>query len=197
MVSTTLALIGRETPGKPFPMVVHENAHLFAGVRSVLDVGAGRGRFARYFLLGEYIGSSKKYPRSRLWCAKAPVNFVIEEYVAVEPHEPFCEELRRIGDARLRVICTRWEDARAELRGRGFDMVILWDVLMFIPLDPFEVLSELIEMTREFFLFSLHPVENVPLPKERFKEVLAWLDSHPKLELIGKKYLNRVYRKRP
>lgn len=186
--------IGVETGYKPFPRIVHENAHLFTDVRTVIDIGAGRGRFVQYFLKGEYRCGRTARNNGRLYHVKAPVSFMIEEYVAVEPYEPFCRRLSSLRDPRLKVICARWEDVRAILR-RRFDMVIFWDVLMFLSLEPYQVLEELIEMTGKYFLFSLHPTKNGILPQSKFREILAWIDSHPKLKLIAKTYLNRVYRK--
>jgi len=188
-------ILGIETGYKPFPKIVHKNAHLFIDVRTVIDIGAGRGRFARYFLLGEYKCGKVANNNGRLYHVKAPVKFNIEEYIAIEPHRRFCKKLEEIGDPRLKVVCSRWEDARALFTGRKFDMVILWDVLMFLEIEPYQVLRELIGMARKYFLFSLHPVRNGILQQRQFKEILEWLDNHPELELIAKKYLNRVYRK--
>jgi len=186
---------GIETGYKPFPKIVHENAHLFIDVRTVIDIGAGRGRFARYFLLGEYECGKKAVNNGRLYHVKAPVKFNIEEYIAIEPHRRFCKKLEEIGDPRLKVVCSRWEDARTHYAGRKYDMVILWDVLMFLMMDPYRALRELIGMTKKYFLFSLHPTNNGILHQKYFKEILRWLDSHPELELIAKNYLNRIYRK--
>ena len=177
-------LIGVDTACKAFPSVVYESSHILIGAATVIDVGAGRGRFARYFLRGEY--------RSGRYGVRAPVEFSVTEYVAVEPY--FCNELRKIRDPRLRVVCARWEDVREEYVNREFDMVILWNVLMFMPTDPYEVLKDMIHMARKFFLFSLYPVKSGTLPAEKFREVLLWLDTHPELEVVSKKYFNRVYR---
>jgi len=57
------SVVGVCASRKPFPSIVLENAWRFAGARTVLDVGAGDGRFAKFFL-------------SR---------FDLDEYVAVEP----------------------------------------------------------------------------------------------------------------
>ena len=178
-------MIGVDTAYKAFPSVVYESSHLLRDATTVIDVGAGRGRFVKYFLRGEY--------RSGRYGVRAPVKFDISEYVAVEPHERFCEELRGIGDPRLRVVCARWEDAREEYVNREFDMVILWDVLMFMPADPYEVLKDMVRMAGKFFLFSLHPVKSGALPTGRFREVLSWLDSRPELKVVGARYLGRVY----
>jgi len=193
-----MSIIGVETRHKPFPSIVHENQHLLEGVKTVLDIGAGSGRFARYLLLGKYASGG------RVWELKAKPT--IEAYVAVEPYEPSCRKLRGIGDPRLQVICSTWEEVRGKLVGSKFDLVIMWDVAMFMDLrsvhhvqDPVEALLReldiIINVSEQLFLFSLHPVERCVICRDRFNEILAYLDSHRRLKLIGKRYLNRVYGK--
>ncbi len=178
--------IGVDTPSKPFPRIVHENAALFRDVKTVLDIGAGRGRFVQYFLTGRY--------RNGSYSVEAPVRFSIERYVAVEPCRQFCTRyLKAIGDDKLEVICARLEDVRTRFRNAEFDMVIFWDVLMFINANPYEILEEVISIARKWFLFSLHPVKNSTIPHAEFRKILAFLDAHPRLCLIAKANLNRVY----
>jgi len=202
------SIIGHETKVKSFPIVVHRNAHLFADVRTVIDIGAGSGRFVKYFLLGEYrCKNAVRYSKStnHLYEVKAPIKFPITRYVAIEPYPLFCVMLRHIGsnDPRLEVVCRLWEDVREMFIGKQFDVVIAWDVAMYMDLrgvhyvdDPVEaIIKELdiwINMASKFFLFSLHPVRGV-VDSKRFSEILTHLDMHPKLKLVDKSYMNRVY----
>jgi len=201
-----MSIIGRETGSKPFPKVVHRNAHLFIDVKSVIDIGAGSGRFVKYFLFGEY--RCKRRPNFKptsLYEVKAPVRFQIAKYVAVEPYPLFCAKLLHMSaqDPRLEVVCGLWEKVRSKFMWLKFDMVVLWDVAMYMDLrpvygvsDPVEaIIKELdvwINMAQKFLLFSLHPVNGV-IPQSRFRDILQYLDAHPRLKLIDKSYLNRVY----
>jgi len=190
------SIIGVETAHKPFPSIVHENQHLFKGVKSVLDIGAGTGRFVKYLLLGRYTNGGK------VWELRGKPDIVT--YVAIEPYQPSCRKLWELRDSRLQVICDTWESVRDKLAGSRFDVVILWDVAMFMDLrpiygtsDPVEALIReldiIINMVERLFLFSLHPVKNCIICQNSFNEILSYLDNHAKLKLIGKKYLNRVY----
>jgi len=190
------SIVGVETGYKPFPSIVHENQHLLAGVETALDIGAGSGRFAKYLLLGRYTN------RSGAWELK--VRPSIKTYVAVEPYEPSCRKLKELNDPRLQVICSTWEEVRGKFAGSKFDLVILWDVAMFMDLrsihgtpDPAEALIKeldaIVSLARRLFLFSLHPTRNCIVCRDRFKEVLAHLDNHRQLKLVGKRYLNRIY----
>ena len=175
-------LFGVETANKPFPRIVHAHAHLFSDAKTILDIGAGRGRFARYFLLGEYSSGGK------VW--RSPVRFNVEEYVAVEPYRPFCNALRKIGDPRLKVVCAAWEDVEEELSGKRFDVVVFWDVLMFMTRPPFAVLDEVIPLAKRYFLFSLHPVKG-HLTMRDLRAILRSLDR--RMRVVAKSYLNRIY----
>jgi len=200
------SIIGRETGNKPFPLVVHRSAYLFANVETVIDIGAGTGRFAKYFLKGEYRcnrRNSNANSTNHLYEVKAPVKFPITKYIAIEPYPLFCAKLRFINDPRLEVVCHLWEEVRSSFIGRKFDAVILWDVAMYMDLrhthntsDPVEaLLKELdvwINMANKFFLFSLHPVRGV-IESDRFSDILRYLDTHPQLKLIDELYLNRIY----
>jgi len=207
MPEATGSIIGRETGSKPFPRIVHMNAHLFADVRTVIDIGAGTGRFAKYFLLGEY-RCSRKRPNSKpssLYEVKSPINFPITRYVAIEPYPLFCAKLQLMvtADPRLEVVCDLWENVRGRFMYEKFDIVIAWDVGMYMDLrsvhrtdDPVEaVLREIdiwVNMASRYFLFSLHPVSGV-IPKKRLGDILRYTDTHPRLKLIAKSYLNRIY----
>ncbi len=188
-----------ETQYKPFPSIVHENAGLLRGCRSFLDIGAGTGRFVKYFLLGEY--------RSKGKITKLPVPLDIEEYIAVEPCDTSCNKLKTLGDPRLRIVCDYWESVRSTYLKRKFDVVIFWDVAMFMDLrnihgtsSPVEAiireLDLLVDSTDKYFLFSLHPVKSAVIPSKDFKKIYDYLDNHAKLRLVAKKYLNRFYEKK-
>lgn len=178
-----VATIGIEAANKPFPRIVHAHAHLFLNVKTILDIGAGRGRFAKYFLLGEYRSGGKTW--------RSPVRFSVEEYVAVEPYPPSCNALKKIGDPRLKILCNTWEEAKSELSERRYDVVIFWDVLMFMARPPFVVLNEVVPPTKKYFLFSLHPVRSGYLTKKDFRKILKTLDKE--MKVVAKSYLNRIY----
>jgi len=187
-------LYGIEAPAKPFPRVVHELRHEFRDVRSVLDVGAGAGRFLQYFVHGVYKSAKGTWINE----AKPP----IERYVAVEPYEKSCERLRRLSNGVVEVVCKPWEEVRgAYLRG-AYDMVIFWDVAMFVDLrdvygveDPAEAiiheLDRMVSATKRWFLFSLHDVQHCVVCRLDFLHILAYLDS--RLRIRAKNRWNRVY----
>ena len=184
-----------ETNNKPFPRIVYENSQLFANIRTILDIGAGRGRFAQYFLKGEYKSGNKPVIRHNLYHVKSPIQFIkIEKYVAIEPCQKSCKHLQRISDHRLVTICTTWEEAKNLVRNDNFDMVIFWDVLMFMKGNPCKIVNEIIAHAKQFFLFSLHPVKTGYLPRYMYKPVIKCLDNHPSLIPIAKKYYNRIYK---
>ena len=176
------SIIGIEAYYKPIPRIIEENRELFRECRNVLEIGAGRGRFVRFFL--ENYGN-------------------IEEYVAIEPYEKSVKELRKIGDPRLTIVHATWEDVREKYLDKKFDIVVFWDVLMFMDLsfhgnntveNAKKELDKIVNIADKYFLFSLHPVKRCILGKQHFKEILGYLDKHPKLKLIAKKYLNRLYK---
>jgi len=177
-----VSVIGVCSPYKPFPVIIKRNKHLFRHISTVLDVGCGDGRFVRFFL--------NNYDN-------------VTDYIAIEPSE---ELIKKIGikDPRLTVIRSLWECLRSTLSKRRFDVVILWDVLMFMDLRgiygvddhlkaSMVLLSEMIGMTDKYFLFSLHPVKSGFISRRDFKRILHFLDTHPNLRLMDKKYLNRLY----
>ena len=172
-------IIGHATRHRFFPVIVERNKHLFRDVKTVLDIGAGWGRFAKWFL--------SNFPN-------------IEEYVAIEPSTRLVHEMQKYvgGDRRLKIINDSWQDVRDKL-GK-YDVVIFWDVLMYMNVDPFETIEEIISHAKKYFLFSLHPPSLISVPtrhsSEVLKKLLSYLDSHPCLELIDKMYWNRLYRVR-
>ena len=187
-------LYGIEAPAKTFPRVVHTLRHEFSGVRSVLDIGAGSGRFLQYFVHGVYESAKGTWINE----AKPP----IERYVAVEPYEKSCESLRRLSNGVVEVVCEPWEEVRGVYLRGAYDMVIFWDVAMFLDLrgshgveDPVEALTReldaMISVTKRWFLFSLHPVKRCVVCRPDFLRVMGYLDD--KLRVRAKYMWNRVY----
>jgi len=177
-------MIGLECRVADVPKILVENADLFEDVRTVLDIGAGTRRIAQFLLL--------RFSN-------------IESYIAIEPHRKSCQTLvvRLLNDSRLHVVCRRWEEARNQFLNARFDVVILWNVLMFMDLrflhnvnDPAEAaVRELDVMTRiagKYFLFSLYPAKNSVIPPSAFRQILNYLDH--KLKIVAKSGLHRVYR---
>lgn len=72
-------------------------------------------------------------------------------------------------------------------------MVIFWDVIMFMPGDPYKILDEVIAVTGKYLLFSVYPVKLGRLTREELRRVLDYLDSHPRLRLVAKSGFNRIY----
>jgi len=176
-------MIGLECRSAQVPKILTENADLFKGVRSVLDIGAGTGRLAQFLLL----------------------NFNVESYVAVEPHRKSCQTIvvRLSNDPRLHVVCRKWEEVRSQFLNAKFDVVILWNVLMFMDLrvvhgidDPVEAaVKELDTITRiagKYFLFSLYPAKNSVIPHLAFRRIFDFLDR--RLVVVAKNGLHRIYR---
>jgi len=183
------SIIGICAYNKPFPKVVHEvfNNVEKNEINSVLDIGCGDGRFIQFFLN----------------------KFNIKEYFAIEPDHKVIERLRRNINTsnydNLYIIQALWEDVRDSFLRRKYDIVILWDVLMFMDLtkvyhndtilnSALKELDVLINITNKYFLFSLHPVKRCTIHYTEFKKIFEYLDNHEKLELLGKRYLNRVYK---
>ena len=175
------SIIGIDCPYKPIPQVIQRNMYLFNDVETIIDIGAGRGRFVKWFL--------SNFPN-------------IKEYVAIEPYPKFVEKLREIHDSRLTIIHDTWENVRDEFINRKFDVVILWDVMMFMDLrhvhqvnDPTKaVLLEIpyiVKMAKKYILFSLHPVKTGLISKDKFPLLFSKFEKY--CRLLDKKYLNRIY----
>ena len=187
-VHWTGSVIGVDAVVKPFPSIVEEYRVLFRELEPlrVLEIGAGRGRFVRWFLQ----------------------NFRVEEYVAVEPYPRYAEVLTalRYRYPQLRVIPRAWEECREEVLveygWRSFDVLVLWDVVMFMDLrsvhrcrDVVEAVKlevpTWVELARKYILFSLHPVKSALVPRERFREIYAEFEKY--CTALAKRYLNRIY----
>jgi len=191
------ALYGIEARAKPFPSVVHALRHRLRDVKTVLDIGAGTGRFVQYFIHGIYRSSRGTWINE----AKPP----LERYVAIEPYHKSCEKLRALATPAVEVVCAPWEEVRERYLSDRYDMVIWWDSAMFIDLSvvhggsPLEALLKeldvVVSRTRQWLLFSLHDVKQCVVCRKDFDTVYAYLDLHPRLEIMGKRGWNRVYAK--
>ena len=178
------SIVGVCTSHKPFPTLIAENERLFEGCRTFLDIGAGDGRMAAWFASYDDV----------------------EEYVAVEPCLKLLHKLVATlrGWRPLRTVAARWEDVRWRLIQRRFDVLIVWDVAMFMDLSEVHGLNPLdsllreidvwCEMTEGYLLFSLHPCKNAVIPSQLFPKIFERLDS--RMRLVGKRYLNRIYASR-
>jgi len=194
MPTTKTKLYGIEAPAKLFPKIIHQLRHEFRDIKTVLDIGAGSGRFLKYFVHGVY-----KSPKG-VWVNDAKPQ--LEKYIAIEPYTRFCEQLRRLSNGVVEVVCKPWEDVRDVYLRDVHDMVILWDVAMFIDLrevygveDPAEALicelDRIISATKRWFLFSLHHVRHCVICIADFQRVLSYLDSKLKVRAVNR--WNRVY----
>ncbi len=176
--SGSTSVIGIDAASKPFPKVVERNAGIFVS-STVLEVGAGRGRFVRFAL--------KKG---------------VKEYVAVEPHIPYVRTLMEIGDPRLRVVQGLWETVRHLFIGKKFDLLVLWDVLMFMDLTPVHggtylsaVLKEVEIFSRmaDHILLSFHPVNGI-IDKRDFGRIVDKFADNG-FEIVDRTYLNYYLRR--
>jgi len=182
------SVVGVEAPCKPFPRCVQECFERFREVEplTVIDIGAGRGRFVRWFMS----------------------NFDVELYVAIEPYPKSFNYLRGVvatevpqGD-RLVLIRGTWEEVRDVFIHDRFKVVVLWDVAMFMDLTGVHGVSDYTEaikrevphwvkMAERYVLFSLHPVKRGLVPKSRFRELYMEFEKY--CRVVAKRYLNRVY----
>jgi len=189
------ALYGIEARAKPFPSVVHELRYQFRDVRSILDIGAGTGRFLSYFVHGVY-----RSPRG-VWINEAAPP--LERYAAVEPYPKSCEKLKAMATPAVEVVCAPWEAVREKYLRDKYDMVVWWDSAMFMDLSvvhggtPVEALlrelDAVVDRARRWLLFSFHDVERCVVCRRDFDAVYAYLDS--RLRLVAKRGWNRVYAK--
>jgi SAM-dependent methyltransferase len=116
-----ILVTGRDHVHKPFPKLVEKNLDLLVKVLEpdghVLDIGAGRGRFLRWFI-------EKKLP--------------VREYVAVEPYSKFVREhlkpLASKAPFHVTIYEQPWQEVRDLLYMRKWDVIIAWDVAMYLDL---------------------------------------------------------------
>ena len=151
------------------PRIVVQNKELFTNVRSVLDIGAGEGRFIGFFL------------------NNAPY---LEKYVAVEADPVLAVRLRMyLNDSRVEIINDYWENVENELLKRRYDVVILWNVIMFLDEDPYQLLERIIDSTKKYILFSIYSVNEEYMPRLNKKillEIVNYMDNHPRLRIVAK-----------
>jgi len=105
----------------------------------------------------------------------------------------------------LAAIRALWEDVRWSLLRRSYDVVVLWDVVMFMDLRrvhggsplaaAIKELDALVEAAGKYLLFSIHPCRRSVLDGRESRAALRYLDEHPRLRPVGKRYLNRIYAK--
>jgi hypothetical protein len=178
-IASSKSIIGVDAARKPFPKLIARNAYVFANAEA-LEVGAGRGRIVKFAL-----------------------EQGVKKYVAIEPHLPFARELTKIRDPRLSVIVDLWENVRDRFVEQRFDVLVLWDVLMFVDLTKVHggdylhaVLREVeyfAKMTRRHILLSLHPVKGL-IPKEHFKTIVQEFTKYG-FEITDRIYLNYLLQK--
>ena len=178
-IASSNSIIGVDATHKPLPKLIARNAHVFSNAE-VLEIGAGRGRIAKFAL-----------------------EKGVRKYIAIEPHLPFAKMLTSIKDPRLTVVVDLWENVRDYFVTRKFDVLVLWDVLMFVDLTKVHggdylhaVLREVeyfAKMTRRHILLSLHPVKGL-IPKEHFKTIVQEFTKYG-FEITDRIYLNYLLQK--
>jgi len=137
---------------------------------AVLDIGAGRGRFADFFLSAASV----------------------RRYVAVEPYRPFCRELTRRS---VEVLCMPWEEARLSVGG-SFDVVIFWNVIMFMPADDYTALLDDVVRRGRIILFSMWPVKRGVMPAHEYIRVARHFESKAEVVKKWRTSYVAVYRKK-
>jgi len=157
----TSSVVGVEAKYKPIPSVIERNRRLLYHVRTVLEIGAGTGRLVKWFLQ----------------------NTKVESYIAIEPDRKSVEVLAKIEDPRLTIIPDYWEFVRDSFIDEKFDVLVLWNVLMFVDLTGVHggdykhaILKEtkyFVNMTKKYILLSFHPVKSGLLKNvEDYREIL-------------------------
>ena len=178
------SVIGVEKPNNNYPRLILLNKNLFEDCHTFLDIGAGRGRFIKLFF--------KEFKLN------------IHEYIAVEPyHESVLrlKELRQNYD--FEIIQGLWECVREKLIHKKFDVLIIWNVAMFMDLRRIHntesyleaILREIpvwVSMTRKYILFSLYPVKNGLIDKKDFKVIFREFEKY--CEVVGRYRYNRIFR---
>ena len=181
-------ILGVDAGYKPIPKILIERGNLLRDAESVIDIGAGRGRFLKWFLL----------------------NTNVKRYVAVEPCTKFVKSLevivKKYGDGRdVEIVKKPWQEVRNFYMNEEFDVVILWDVLMFMDLryvhgtDDFldAVIKEVpifSKMCRRFLLLSFHPIKKgIPelSNKEAFNKILREFVKNG-FEVLDRRFLNYI-----
>ncbi len=133
---------------------------------TVLDIGAGRGRFVDFFLSAASV----------------------RRYVAVEPYRPFCRELTR---RNVEVFCMPWEKVRLD---GNFDVVIFWNVIMFIPADDYTALLDDVVRRGRIILFSMWPVKRGVMPAHEYIRVASHFELNTEVVKKWRTSYVAVYR---
>ena len=143
---------------------------LLSNLGRVLDIGSGPGRLLPIF--------SDSH---------------IEEYVAVEPYEPFAREIESKLPAvtnTYKVIKDKWENVEKYLLGQTWDTIIMWNSLMFIKpdtLNKVEYAERLIDRLADslspggLFLLSLYPAKKGYYDKQELRQIYEYAVNHPRL----------------
>jgi len=143
---------------------------LLVSLGRVLDIGSGPGRLLPLF--------SDSY---------------IEEYVAVEPYEPFAREIESKLSAitsKYKVIQDKWENVKDKLLSQKWDTVLLWNSLMFMEPTTYNkekyaegLIDEIIDSLKEggLFLFSLYAAKKGYYNKDELKQIYNYVVNHPRL----------------
>ncbi len=203
-------------PKSPFPNFILANQHVFQELErpvTIIDIGAGSGRFMSYFLGIGWPTRGKKI---------AKVDLPVERYVAIEPDPKRKKTLLEIAkkgkayqrskfgiDPEVEVVINFWENVRDNYIDDYFSITILWEVLMFMDLttvhEPpedlsnsekklYAILEEVpywVGMTKDIILLALFPVKNnifgVPIKelKDYFKRIVSKFLNYT--EIIAKK----------
>ena len=122
--------------GLDVPKLVTSCVNLFKEVESVLDIGAGYGRFLKWFI----------------------TNTNVKYYVAIEPYPKFVNtlhtlvnNLRNVRETKIEIVPKPWQEVRNVYLSKEFDVVILWNVIMFLDLRPFHNTSSFLDaILKEF-----------------------------------------------
>ncbi len=185
LIDAYVSIKGIEARGKPFPILIERNSHLFEeiareeGGLEIIDIGAGLGRFMSYFLGVGYLHIPKHKGAGPKRVVK--IEIPVRRYIAIEPEAKFIPKLKEIKkkaieiqrkkfgiSPNIEIINESWENVRENYIDDYFDITILWDVVMFMDLtevhrppeelrlpEPKEYKGILLEWKPEGYLYSI------------------------------------------